>query len=221
MTHTEPLAAMAADGMVPLYSSESADDLYSVALALADAGISTFEVTLRLPQSLSAFQELLQRAAADDLPLMIGAGTVMDVVTAEASIEAGARFVFSPVISDDVARRCAAAGVVHIPGCATPTEIKAALQLGCTTVKLFPADAIGGPGFLRAVRSIFAGLECIPSGGIAPEAHSIRPWFEAGAPAVALGSQLFRGMPISSPELTSRFKSAMAEVAKARAEPTR
>jgi 2-dehydro-3-deoxyphosphogluconate aldolase/(4S)-4-hydroxy-2-oxoglutarate aldolase len=220
MVPGEPLAAMASDGLVPLFSSGDPDVLYAAAEALVGAGISTFEVTLRSHGSLDALTDLLARADAEDLPLAIGAGTVMDPATAEAAINAGARFVFAPVVSAGIAAVCSDAGVPHVPGCATPTEIHTALELGCGTVKLFPADAIGGSGFLRAVRSVFPGVACIPSGGITPDAGLLASWFDAGAVAVAMGSQLFgSGGPTGEPDVASRLELAVAAVAAARREP--
>ena len=218
MTFDDPRGAMASDDLVPLYSSGSSDDLYSVAAALVNAGISTFEVTLRSPGSLEALRDVLKQAKAEELPLAIGAGTVLDVASAEAVIDAGARFVFSPVVSDEVASRCATEGVVYIPGCATPTEIHQALHLGCNTVKLFPANEIGGPGFLRSVRSVFPSVNCIPSGGIGPDATVIRRWFEAGAVAVAMGSQLLGKPALRTPEVQQRLELALNAIDEARRE---
>lgn len=213
----DPLQAMESDGLVPLYSSGSVDNLYARAVALVDVGISTFEVTLRSPGSLDALRSLLVRADVEALPLAIGAGTVMDPLIADAAIGAGARFIFSPVLSKEVAGRCRQSEVPYIPGCATPTEIHTALELGCGTVKLFPADAIGGPGFLRAVRSVFPDVNCIPSGGIRLETSVIRDWFDAGAVAVGMGSGLFPSDDTaSSAQLLDRLRAALATLAEAR-----
>lgn len=220
MTIPDPLAAMKSDGMVPIHTSDRVDQLHSLAISLVQAGISTLEVTLRAPGSLDALRTLLARIRDDDLPLAIGAGTVVDAASADAVIGAGARFVFSPMVSAAIARRCQDAGVTHIPGCATPTEIHRALELGCQAVKLFPADSIGGPDFLRAVRSVFPDVGYIPSGGIVPNAAKLKPWFEAGAVAVAMGSQLLGKAPFEGAEVPGRLEAAKTAVALAREEST-
>lgn len=212
-----PLELMASDGLVPLYSSGDPDDLFAAAQALVDIGIATFEVTLRRPGTLDAIGHLITRANSEGLSLAVGAGTVIDAAAAEAAIGAGARFVFSPVVSVSVATVCREAGVPHIPGCATPTEIHRARELGCHTVKLFPADALGGPGFLRAVRSVFPDVACIPSGGVTPDSSVLRSWFDAGAIAVAMGSRLFPSGGIrTNDDVRRNLERAVAAVAAAR-----
>ena len=214
----DALDVIRSGGLVPLYSSPDAGDLYRVAEALAAAGISVMEVTLRAPGTLEALGPLVQRVASGGLPLMVGAGTVLDAAAAEVAIRAGARFIVSPIVHPEVAARCRANQVAWIPGCATPTEVHTAMTLGCTAVKLFPADAIGGPGFLRSIRSVFPDVRAIPSGGIGPDPDAIEAWFRAGAIAVAMGSQLFPGPATGDDptELQRRLASAVSAVAVAR-----
>ncbi len=215
----DALDAIRSGGLVPLYSSPDVDDLYRVAEALVSAGIFVMEVTLRAPGTLEALGPLVQRVASGGLPLMVGAGTVLDAAAAEAAIRAGARFIFSPIVDPAVAARCRADEIAWIPGCATPTEVHTAMTLGCVAVKLFPADAIGGPGFLRSIRSVFPGVRAIPSGGIGPAPDVIEAWFRAGAIAVAMGSELFPGRTATGDdptELQRRLASAVSAVAAAR-----
>lgn len=188
MTSAE-LDVIRKDGVVPLFGSADPDEVVRVAAIVAEAGLSTLEVTLRAPGALDGLEELCGRVASGAISLTVGAGTVLDAATAAAAIDAGARFVVSPVLSEDVALLCAARGVLHLPGCATPGEIHAALRMGCRAVKLFPAGSIGGPGFLRSVRAVFPGLVAVPTGGVEPDA--LEPWFDAGAAAVGIGSWMF------------------------------
>lgn len=217
-----PIEAMAADGLVPLYSSGDPDNLYRVAKAVSEAGISTLEVTLRNSGSLAAFGELAARIESGGFDLTVGVGTVFDGDTADAAIAMGAQFVFSPVVAAEVAERCQARGVPYIPGCATPTEIHSALELGCETVKLFPADTIGGTGFLRAIRAVFPNINPIPSGGVIPEEEVLASWYRSGATAVGIGSWLFPPEAIARhdwAELKVRLTTAVNAVAAARKEP--
>ena len=215
----EAMDAIRSGGLVPLYSSPDPDILYRAAQATVEAGIPVMEVTLRAPGVIDALAQLIARVEADSLPLMVGVGTVLDDGEAKAAIGSGARFIFSPVVSPEVAERCRAEGVAWIPGCATPTEIHTAMELGCSSVKLFPADAIGGPGFLRSVRSVIPTVEAIPSGGVVPEADALEAWFRAGAVAVAVGSWLFPGGAIIGDDWSDvrrRLASAESAVALAR-----
>lgn len=219
----DALDAMRSAGLVPLYSSPDPDVLYRAAQVIVEAGIPVMEVTLRAPGVVGALAQVIARVGAESLPLLVGAGTVLDVSEAEAAIGAGASFVFSPVVSPDVAALCQAEGVAWIPGCATPTEIHTAMELGCSAIKLFPADTIGGPGFLRSVRSVFPSVEAIPSGGVVPEADVLETWFRAGAVAVAIGSWLFPDRAIVEAdwsEVRRRLDSAVSAVAVARARMT-
>ena len=96
-----------------------------------------------------------------------------------------------------------------------------ALEHGCDAVKLFPADTLGGPGFLRSLRSVFGGVQAIPSGGVVPDTDELRAWFAQGAVAVGVGSWLFPSDSIASgdwDEVGRRLAAASAAVASARAE---
>jgi len=215
----DAMGAMRSGGLVPLYSNPDPDDLYKVAEAIVEAGISVMEVTLRAPGVVEALSQLIVRVEAESLPLLVGAGTVLYAGDAEAAIEAGASFIFSPIVSPEVGALCQAGGVTWIPGCATPTEIHTAMNLGCSAIKLFPADTIGGSGFLRSVRSVFPTVEAIPSGGVIPEADVLEAWFRAGAVAVAIGSWLFPERAIVEDdwsEVRRRLTSAVSAIAVAR-----
>lgn len=215
------LVSIRESGLVPLMSSADPDILWQAAEAIVGAGVSVMEIVFRTPGAARAFARLIERAQAAELPLTIGAGTVLDVASADAAIEAGARFVFSPALSAEVGERCETAGVAWFPGCATPTEVNTALELGCDAVKLFPADALGGPGFLRSLRSVFPELSAIPSGGISPTDEELRAWFGAGAVAVGVGSWLFPSAAIAAhdwSEVRRRLTVASAAATSARME---
>lgn len=215
----EVVDAMRTGGLVPLYSSPDPDILFRAAQVTVAAGLPVMEVTLRAPGVIEALAEVIARVEADSLPLLVGAGTVLDNKATKAVIEAGVRFIFAPIMVSEVAERCRAEGVAWIPGCATPTEIHTAMGLGCSAVKLFPADTIGGPRFLKSVRSVMPAVEAIPSGGVVPEVDALEQWFGAGAAAVAIGSWLFPdGEKIGADwsAVARRLESAVSSVAEAR-----
>lgn len=211
--------AVRASGVVPLLATSDPDVLWRAADSIVDAGFAVMEVALRGPGVLAALEQVIERVEAGGLPLTVGAGTVLDVGSAAAAIDAGARFVFSPVLTPDVGARCRSEHVAWFPGCATPTEVHTALELGCDAVKLYPADLIGGPRFLRSLRSVFGDVQAIPSGGIDPQSGDLAEWFDAGAVAVGAGSSLFPSSAIEEgdwDEVQRRLGAAAAAVADAR-----
>jgi 2-dehydro-3-deoxyphosphogluconate aldolase/(4S)-4-hydroxy-2-oxoglutarate aldolase len=203
MTSEHPaLASAKKSGVVPLLTSSDPDVLWRAGQAIADAGLGVIEVALRAPGVLEAFGELVDRVDDTGLPLTVGAGTVLDAATAEAAIDAGARFVFSPVLTPEVGTLCRTEDVAWFPGCATPTEVHIALELGCDAVKVFPADLLGGPSFLRSLASVFGDFPVIPSGGIDPRSGDVEAWFGAGAVAVGAGSSLFPAAALAAGDWT-------------------
>lgn len=128
--------------VLPVAVIHSAGETKPTLEALRDGGIPAAEITFRTPCAAEAI-----RIGCKAFPDMhIGAGTVINTEQARTAIAAGAEFVVSPGLSAGVAEVCRAAGVPYYPGCVTPTEIMAALELGITTVKFFPANVYGGLG---------------------------------------------------------------------------
>ena len=150
---------------------------------LAESGIDAFEMTMTTPGALDLIAALRARGAA-----LIGAGTVITPEQAADCIAAGAEFVVSPVVLPDVARACAERAVPCYLGAATPTEVLAAHRAGAAAVKVFPAAQLGGPAYLRAIRSILPGIALMPTGGIGIE--NIADYMAAGALCVGMGGKL-------------------------------
>ena len=98
--------------------------------------------------------------------IYVGAGTVINAGQAERAVRAGARFIVSPGLSEKVAAVCKRAGVDYLPGCVTPMEIEAALELGITTVKFFPAQVYGGLKAIKALSAPFPQVRFVPTGGV-------------------------------------------------------
>jgi 2-dehydro-3-deoxyphosphogluconate aldolase/(4S)-4-hydroxy-2-oxoglutarate aldolase len=107
---------------------------------------------------------------------------------AEACIDAGARFIVSPAVRPEVAAVCRTRKVDFFLGAATPTEVATAHELGAAAVKLFPAAQLGGPSFVRAVRSVYPGIALMPTGGIGT--GDIAAYLDAGAACVGMGGRL-------------------------------
>ena len=134
-----------------------------LAQALAAGGLPVAEVTFRTPQARDALS-----AMAEDSRMTVGAGTVISAAQVDAAVTAGARFVVCPGYSRDVVHRCRDLNVPVLPGAATASDLIAAFDAGLTTVKLFPAEPLGGITMLRALAAAFPQVRFVPTGGISP-----------------------------------------------------
>jgi 2-dehydro-3-deoxyphosphogluconate aldolase/(4S)-4-hydroxy-2-oxoglutarate aldolase len=121
--------------------------------------------------------------------LKLGIGTIKNLATAEAYVEAGADFMISPGFVKEVNEFCNTIGMLYAPGCMTPTEIITAENSGVTFIKLFPGNMLG-PDFLSGIKDIFPSLYFMPTGGVDTTQESIASWYKAGVCAVGMGSKL-------------------------------
>lgn len=148
--------------VIPVLTIEREGDALPLARALADGGLRVIEVALRTPAAAAAIA-----AIARELPqVAVGAGTLLRAADVAAAAEAGARFLVSPGTTPELAAAALAAELPYLPGVATPSEVMAARALGICVMKLFPAEALGGIGFLRALAPVFRGVAFCPTGGI-------------------------------------------------------
>lgn len=130
--------------------------------ALKHNGIHCAEITFRT----ACAPEAIAYAVKNHPDMEIGAGTVINAEQCEAALKAGATFIVSPGLSPTVAKLCNERNIPYYPGCVTPTEIMAALELGITTVKFFPANVYGGLKALKALSAPFPRVKFIPTGGV-------------------------------------------------------
>ena len=129
--------------------------------ALKSGGVHCAEVTLRTPNALKIIEIM-----SEDPDFQVGAGTVLTAAEADLARSCGAQFMVSPGLSLAVVDECDRAGVPYFPGVATPTEIQRARDLGFTELKFFPAEALGGTSYLKAIVAPFHDIKFIPTGGI-------------------------------------------------------
>lgn len=156
------LEALARHGVVPVLTIGQSAHAVEVSAALAAGGLPVVEITMRTAAGLPAIGEV-----GASLPeVVVGAGTVLDVDVAAAAVDAGARFIASPVFDDHVVAWCRAHDVLVLPGVTTPNEMMRARRAGLDVVKFFPAASAGGTATLRAVSAVFDGLRYVPTGGI-------------------------------------------------------
>jgi 2-dehydro-3-deoxyphosphogluconate aldolase / (4S)-4-hydroxy-2-oxoglutarate aldolase len=158
--------------------------LRAVVDALAEGGVRALEVTMTVPGAVE-----LIRGLAPTMPpgFILGAGTVVDAKTALAVIDAGARFIVSPVFRPAVIEACHQHDIPAMPGCFSPTEILDAHDAGADVIKVFPATMLG-PQFLKDIRAPLPQVKLMPTGGVTLD--NAGDWIRAGAVAVGVGSAL-------------------------------
>ena len=171
-------------GVVAVIRLADGTALRAVADALAEGGVRALEVTMTVPRAAALISELA-KALPDEF--LVGAGTVLDANTAREVIDAGARFVVSPVFRRPVLEAVHARDVAAMPGCFTPTEILEAWDAGADIVKVFPATALG-PGFFTDVRGPLPQVRLMPTGGVTRA--NAGDWIRAGAVAIGVGTAL-------------------------------
>jgi 2-dehydro-3-deoxyphosphogluconate aldolase / (4S)-4-hydroxy-2-oxoglutarate aldolase len=172
-------------GMIPVIRAESSDEAARVVEAIAEGGVDVFEVTMTVPGAVDLISSLAQRFGDEAL---VGAGTVMDPESANRCIDAGARFVISPSFDPATVAACVERGVTVMPGALTPTEIVTAWGAGADFVKVFPAGAVGGAGYIKNILGPLPHVKLIPTGGVS--ATNAADFIRAGAKAVGVGTEL-------------------------------
>jgi 2-dehydro-3-deoxyphosphogluconate aldolase/(4S)-4-hydroxy-2-oxoglutarate aldolase len=155
------MSALSAARLVPVVVLDDVADADGLAGALVAGGLPVAEVTFRT----AAAQDSIRAMAARG-DILVGAGTVITPAQVDQAVAAGARFVVSPGLSRAVVERCQEHGVLALPGAVTATEVQAALELGLTTVKFFPAGTSGGPAAIKALAAPFGGVTFVPTGGV-------------------------------------------------------
>lgn len=183
MIPAEVMAVMARRRLVAEVRTETAIQALSVVDALVAGGVSTVEVSLTIPGA----PEILSHFAARP-DVLIGAGAVLDARQAAEAISCGARFVSSPILSPDLVPVCRDANVSCILGALTPSEIISAQRAGAEMVKLFPADALGGPQYVRALLRQLTHLSMQISGGLTPQ--TLGEYLALPVRTIALGALL-------------------------------
>lgn len=201
-------------GIVAVIRGATKDNIIPIAKALSEGGVKALELTVETPKILS-----LVEMVADEMKdhAIVGVGTVLDPETARASIMAGAKFVFSPVVNVETIKMTKRYGVLSVPGAFTPTEILTAYENGADLIKVFPANIVG-PGYFKDVHGPMPHIPLMPTGGI--NVSNVGSYIKAGAIAAGVGSTLVNTKAvIDEAYLTNLTKLAsqfVSEVRKAR-----
>ncbi|GAB5470320.1 MAG: bifunctional 4-hydroxy-2-oxoglutarate aldolase/2-dehydro-3-deoxy-phosphogluconate aldolase [Rhodospirillales bacterium] len=178
------LDRLAALKVVPVIRTDRAEEAERACVWLLEAGLQALEVTLSVPDAVPLIADLRRRHPE----ALVGAGTVLDADAADRCVEAGAAFLVAPAAAPAVAQVAAARGIPFLPGAATPSEVLARWREGAALVKVFPAKLLGGPAFLKTLRSVFPDIPLMPTGGVTPETAS--DYLAAGALCVGMGGEL-------------------------------
>lgn len=156
---TEQLQALK---VIPVIAIEQAEDIIPLGAALANNGLPVAEITFRSAAAVEAIR-LLRQSQPE---MLIGAGTVLNREQVIAAKEAGATFIVSPGFNPNTVKACQELNIPIIPGVNNPSTIEAALEMGLTTLKFFPAEASGGSAMIKALLAPYTQIKLMPTGGI-------------------------------------------------------
>lgn len=176
-------------GILPLYFNPDETISVEVLQAICRAGIKAVEYTNRGETALKNFIKMVNIRNAEIPGLLLGVGTIKNLLQAQEYLNAGADFLVSPGFVKEVAEYAVGKDIFYAPGCMTPSEIIAAENAGIKFIKLFPGNLLG-PEFLSSIKDIFPTLLFMPTGGVDTTKENIEGWFKAGVCAVGMGSKL-------------------------------
>ena len=215
MNKTDVIKWVVGVGVIPVVRASSAEEALYVIEAIAAGGVTCIEVTMTVPNAVDVIAKLSKREE-----LLIGAGTVLEPETARECIAAGAKFIVSPATNFDTIEYCNQTEIVVMPGALTPTEVVNAWGAGADFVKVFPADSMGGPKYLRSLKAPLPNLRLIPTGGVSQSTAA--DFIRAGAEAVGVGADLVDLKAVRegrSSDITQAARNYLAIVAEARINP--
>jgi len=214
MTKQEVRACIEQTGIIPAVRVASAEEALFAATAIFQGGIKVVELTTTTPGAAEVISELTRSAPKS----MVGAGTVLDVETARACLDAGASFLTSPGLDLEIVDFANTNDVLVIPGALTPTEVAAAYKAGIDFIKIFPCAQVGGPGYIKALKGPFPHASFIASGGVTQQ--NAADFIRAGAAVLGIGEDLIPQEAVRRRntawilELTRRFISMVHDARK-------
>ena len=215
MNKTDVLKQIRDIGIIPVVRATSADEAMRAIDAIREGGVSVLEITMTVPGAVSVIEQLAKNYGND---VLVGAGTVLDPETARACILSGAKFVVSPALNVETIECCRRYGVAVMPGALTPTEVVQAWTAGADFVKVFPAGALGGASYLKALKAPLPQIELVPTGGVSLKTAA--DFIKAGASALGVGADLVDLKAIRDGQasiITERAKQYVEIVREARA----
>jgi 2-dehydro-3-deoxyphosphogluconate aldolase/(4S)-4-hydroxy-2-oxoglutarate aldolase len=213
MGKEETLKSLIDCGAIAVIRLADSNKLIKVAQSIYEGGVIGIEITMTVPDAIN----VIKKAAAELGNYMnIGVGTVLDAVTAQKAIDAGAKYVVSPVFKKEIIDTAHKNNIPVMPGAFTPTEAQTAFEAGADIIKIFPADVVG-MAFFKGVLAPMPYLKLMPTGGV--NLTNAGEWLKAGACAVGVGSALLDKKAILSGNyqvLTENAKILMENIRKAK-----
>jgi len=187
--------------------------LINVAEAIYKGGVTGIEITTTVPNAIQVIENASKEIGSY---MNVGVGTVLNTETAQKAIDAGAKYVVSPIFKKEIIEAAHRNEIPAIPGAFTPTEIQSAYECGADIVKVFPADVVG-MAFFKGVLAPLPHLRLMPTGGVT--LTNAGDWLKAGACAVGVGTALLDKAAIASENyqvLTDNAKILMESISRAR-----
>jgi len=178
-------------GLTPIFYHGDLEVAKRIVQACVDGGAKVIEFTNRGDFAYQVFSELNKWCNREFEDAILGVGSVIDPATAALYINCGANFIVGPIFNPEIAKLCNRRKVAYIPGCASPSEISAAEEMGCDIVKIFPGSRLK-PNFIKALLGPCPWVKLMPTGGVDATRESIGEWIKAGAAAIGIGSRLIR-----------------------------
>lgn len=200
-------------GVVAVVRVNSSGELLNITEALLKGGLRNVEITMTTPGALASIKEIKKHFQDE---VIVGAGSVLDGVTARMCILEGAQFIVGPVFRQDMIDVCKRYSTVVIPGAFTPTEILAAWEAGGDVIKVFPATSVG-PKYLKDIKGPLPQVKLTPTGGV--NLDNAAEFIKAGAAFIGVGGNLVNKKAIAErnwQEITDNAKRYLDVVAEAR-----
>lgn len=158
----EVLKSIQKMGIVPVVKLDRVEDAEPLAKALCEGGLPCAEVTFRT----DAAEESIRIMTTKYPDMLVGAGTVLTTEQVDKAVNAGATFIVSPGLNPKVVKYCVDKGIPVTPGCANPSDVEQAIELGLDVVKFFPAEAAGGLNMIKSMAAPYVNMKFMPTGGI-------------------------------------------------------
>ena len=203
MTKQEVAQKLISIGIIPVVRAASAAQGMQAAEAVCAGGIPIVEMTMTVPGAVDLIAQLCKNMGSD---VIIGAGTVTDVKTAQRCLDAGAEFLVSPGFDLETTKLANRAGKLIMAGALTPTEVITAWKAGSDLVKIFPCGTVGGAKYIRALKAPLPHIPMVPTGGV--NLATASEFILAGAAALGIGGELVSSSALESGETAQIIESA-------------
>ena len=189
-------ASIIDEGLVAIVRVHNSELALPIAKALVAGGIRAVELTMTIPNALDAIRLIDQELGTE---ILLGVGTVIDDDTCKAAIDAGAKYVISPITKTSIVENAHAMDRPAMLGAYTPSEAQTAYEAGSDFIKIFPADSLG-PNYIKALLAPLTHLKIIPTGGV--NLDTMESFLAAGSVALGIGSSLLKKNIINSKNWT-------------------